>query len=96
MQMIIKNFMPPAGFFAFLSGAQVLRGPSVKFGIFLSLMKHSSNSSERREWRKVQSTNDSAQGDGAAGISSELCRMRKGGVTWVLFNEFWYIGIFLS
>ena len=57
--------MPPAGSFALLSGAQVLRGPSTKFDIFLSLMKRSSNNSESHEWRKVQRTKDSAQGGGA-------------------------------
>ena len=59
-------------------------------------MKRSSNDSESREWRKSQRMKDSAQGGGAGGVSSKLCRMRKGAVAWVLFNEFWYIGTFLS
>ena len=59
-------------------------------------MKRSSNASESREWRKNKRMKDSAQGGGAGGVSSKLCRMRKGGVAWVLFNEFWYIGTFLS
>ena len=59
-------------------------------------MKRGSNDSESREWRRRQRMKDSAQGGGAGGVSSKLCRMRKGAVAWVLFNEFWYIGTFLS
>ena len=59
-------------------------------------MKRSSNDSESREWRKVQRMKDSAQGGGAGGVSSKLCKMHKGGIARVLFNEFWYIGTFLS
>ena len=63
---------------------------------FSVVMKRSSNSSERRECRKLSRTKHIAQGGGAGDVHSNLCRMRKGGVAWVLFNEVWYIGIFLS
>ena len=59
-------------------------------------MKRSSNDSESREWRKTKRKTDVAQGGGAGGVPPTLCRMRKGGVAWVLFNEVWYIGIFLA
>jgi hypothetical protein len=59
-------------------------------------MKRSSNDSESCEWRKSKRMTDVAQGGGAGGVPPTLCRMRKGGVAWVLFNEVWYIGIFLA
>jgi hypothetical protein len=59
-------------------------------------MKRRSSRSESRECRKVSRTKHTVQGGGAGGVHPKLCRMRKGGVAWVHFNEVWYIGTFLS
>ena len=59
-------------------------------------MKRGRNSSERRECRKVSRRKDVAQGGGAGSVPPTLCRLREGGVAWVLFNEVWYIGTFLT